>query len=94
MSEKKRLLDQLSTAVDLQDEPLPGVPLVEIAGYKRVLIEHHMGVTQYSTDAVCLKVRFGAIRISGCDLVISRMSKEQLVISGVIESVTVIRGRG
>lgn len=93
MGERKRFFDQLSTAVDLQDETLPGVPLVEIAGYRRVLVEHHMGVTQYSAEAVCLKVKYGGIRIAGCDLVISKMSKQQLVISGIIESVTVIRGR-
>lgn len=92
MGDKKRLLDQLTAAADLQDETLPGVPLVEIAGYRRVLVEHHLGVTQYSTEAVCLNVKFGSIRVTGCDLVISKMSKEQLVISGIIESVTVFRG--
>jgi len=92
MGEKKRIFDQLSAAADLQDESLPGVPLVEIAGYRRVLVEHHMGVTQYSTESVCLKVKFGSIRVSGCDLVISKMSKDQLIISGTIESVSVFRG--
>ncbi len=89
---EKGLFARLSAAADLQDESLPGIPLVEIAGYSRVLVEHHLGVTQYSAESVSLNVKFGSIRVCGCELVISKMSKEQLVISGVIESVTVFRG--
>lgn len=90
MKDRKALLDR---AADLADTTLPGVPLVEIAGYSRVLVEHHLGITEYSSNSVCLKVKFGSIRVDGCNLVISKMSKEQLVISGLIGSVSVCRER-
>lgn len=77
---------------DLADATMPGVPLVEIAGYNRVLVEHHLGITQYGPERVCIKVKFGEIQICGAQLVISKMSKEQLVICGMIESVSVFRG--
>lgn len=92
MERNKRFLRQLTDAADLQDEALPGIPLVEIAGNTRVLVEHHRGVTEYSTQTVSLKVRFGSICITGCDLVITRMTKDQMVINGLIEGVTFFRG--
>ena len=93
MKGKMRFLEQLTAAADLQDEPVPGVPLVEIAGNFRVLIEHHRGVTEYSRQCVCLNVKFGCIRISGCNLEISKMTRDQMIVSGAIENIALVRGR-
>ena len=43
----KHFIDRMADAADLPDEPIPGQPLVEIAGERRVLIERHSGVTEY-----------------------------------------------
>lgn len=85
-------MDRSRFIIEMSDATMPGVPLVEIAGYSRVLVEHHLGITQFSSQVICLKVRFGEIRVCGCDLTICQMTKEQLVISGEIESVTIFRG--
>lgn len=76
---------------ELADATLPGVPLVEIAGYQRVLVEHHRGISEYTTDQICLNVKFGQIRIAGSKLEIARMTREQLVITGFIENVSIFR---
>ena len=68
-----------------------GMSLIEIAGDKRVLIEHHRGVTQYTREQICVKVKYGHVRIDGCGLELSRMSKEQLIISGRIDSIVLLR---
>lgn len=77
--------------LDLPEEPLPFQPLVEIAGCQRVLIEHHCGVTEYGRQAICVKVRFGSVCIQGSGLELSRMTRQQLIISGCIDSVTLKR---
>ena len=68
-------------------QPIKVVPLIEIAGNKRILIENHLGITEYSTDTICVKLRKGMIEISGLDLEMLCMSKERVVICGVINGV-------
>lgn len=83
----QRLTDQM----DLSGEPLPGVPVVELAGDRRVLIERHGGVTQYSREKICVKVSYGLVQVCGCGMELTRMTREQLVISGRIDSVHLLR---
>lgn len=76
----------------LSDAPMPGVPLLELMGDGRVLIEHHKGVTQYDRDQICVRVRFGLLCVCGEDLCLSQMTKGQLVILGQIDCIRVLRG--
>ncbi len=95
MERRKNWMERLTDGMDLMGEPLPGQTLVELAGDRRVLIEHHGGVVQYSRECVCVRVRYGVVRICGCGLEISRMTGEQLVISGRIDEISLNRkGRG
>ena len=80
-------------ALDLPEEPAPMESLVEIAGYRRVLIEHHFGVIAYCREQICVKVKYGLVSVCGSDLELSRMSKDQLIISGAIHSITLERRR-
>ncbi len=90
----RQLLRRLTEGIDLPGESLPGQPLVELAGDQRVLIENHMGVTEYGADQIRVQVRYGQIRVCGEGMELARMTKEQLVIAGRIDSVTLIRRRG
>lgn len=87
-------MQKLSEELDLSGSPLPGVPLVELSGDSRVLIENHQGVTQYGGERICIKVAYGCVQVCGCNLILSRMTPGQLVIRGRIESVTLRRGMG
>ena len=40
-------MERMVERADLPGEALPGQPLVELLGERRVLIEHHGGVTEY-----------------------------------------------
>lgn len=91
MKQRKGLLERLTEEVDLPGEALPGVPLVELAGDRRVLIENHSGVTEYGRDKIRVQVHYGQLCICGCGLELARMTKEQLIITGRIDSVTLIR---
>lgn len=89
--QRRNWMQKLADDADLSSEPLPGVPIVEIAGESRVLIERHCGMTEYSTERICVKVRYGCVCVCGCGLELTRMSMEQLVISGRIDSVQIQR---
>ena len=93
MKGRKNLLEQLSSASNLQDEILPGYPLIEILGDKRVLIEHHCGVTEYGCQQICVNVKNGMVLVLGDHLQLALMTKEQLVITGRIGGIQLL-GRG
>lgn len=72
-------------------EAVPGQPLIEIAGEKRVLIENHLGIQDYFPHQILVNVKFGQVRICGNAMEIVKMTKEQLVICGTIQSVSFCR---
>ena len=72
-------------------EKLKKVPLVEIAGQNRVLVENHMGVLAYSLEQILIKVAFGTITVTGSQLRLMQLCNEQLVITGTIQAITLER---
>ena len=68
-------------------------PIIEIVGDRRVLIENHQGVTAYGKEKIMVGVKFGSVCICGCNLEMMHMTKEQLVICGRIDSVSLQRRR-
>ncbi len=91
MSRGDHLLKYLAEGTDLAGQPLPGLPIAEIAGDSRVLVENHFGVKEYSSERIRIRVKYGHLCICGCGLQLMRMTKEQLVVCGRIDSVTLHR---
>ncbi len=94
MGKGEKWMQQIAQGMDLPGAALPGLPLVEISGQQRVLIENHRGVTQYGPEEICVRVSYGQISVRGCGLELARMCKEQLVICGRIDCVSLIRRKG
>ena len=91
MKEKRNLIHHLLQEMDLEGENIPGRSLVEIAGNERVLIENHLGVKAYSREKICICVKFGLVNIIGCSLELCHMTREQLIITGRIDAITLHR---
>lgn len=85
--EKPRMLSRLN-----RHKVMNKLPLVEIAGYNRVLIENHQGVIGYSAEEIQIKVCYGKIALTGCKLNFAQINGEQLVITGEIFGITLYRG--
>lgn len=92
--QRENWLRKLTDGMDLSGETLPYVPIVELAGDRRVLIEHHAGVTEYSRERVCVKVRYGIVSICGRCLELTQMTQEQVIVSGQIEAIHLYRRCG
>ena len=89
---KRNWAQRLIACADLSGEVHPGMPVVEILGDHRVLIERHNGVTQYSDQKIGIKISYGHIHITGSGLELANMTREQLVITGRIDSLILERG--
>lgn len=91
MKRYERILERAIMGADLPGEAIPGQPLIEISGDCRVFIENHCGVSMYGKNEIHIKVTFGNIGVSGNCLELVRMSKQQLVITGKINGITIER---
>ena len=61
MNRRRGFLERLAEGADLPGEAMPGQPLVELAGDRRVLIENHNGVTEYGRERISVRVRYGQL---------------------------------
>ena len=84
--EKKHLLERI-----IGNENIVKIPLIEIAGEQRILIEHHLGILAYSLNEIEIKVPFGKVSIVGNNLQLSQLNSDQLVIHGHIDAVRLCR---
>lgn len=91
MGKGRFFLERLAEDTDLTMETIPGQPIVELAGDRRVLIENHQGVKAYGREKILVKVKYGYVCVCGCGLELIRMTREQLVVRGRIDSVTLQR---
>ena len=92
MGRKKELLRRVTEQLNLPDEATNSLPLIEIAGDKRVLVENYSCIKRYCTTNVEILVDFGLFSVSGRSLEILRMRRDQLVIQGQIENIVLRRG--
>lgn len=75
----------------IDPDVFPVLPIVELAGNSRVLIENHFGVTAYCLSQVNVKMKYGQVQVCGSSLMLEHMSRAKLVITGRIDGITLIR---
>lgn len=93
MKRQQSWASRLLQGMDLSGESAPMQPVLELCGERRVLIENHFGVSEYSLERICVKVRFGQVVICGCELHLRKMQGQVLVITGKIDHISLERGR-
>jgi len=69
------------------------IPVAELCGRNRLLIENHLGVLAYGTEEIRIKVNFGFIQVTGTDLKLMELCREQLVIMGRIDGLELWGGQ-
>ena len=91
MGKRRNLWDRLTETTEMPGEVLPGQSVLELLGDKRILIERHGGVIQYSPEKIGIKLKFGTVCVCGCSLELIHMTQGQLVIQGRIDAITLHR---
>ena len=91
MAQKEYWVQRMADHADLYGESVPGVPILEIAGDHRVLVERHRGVIEYGPQCIRVRVSYGILCISGCNMELTRMTAQQLIISGRIDGISIDR---
>ena len=91
MKQDRRMLHRFRGMLEMSSQPMPGIPIVELCGEKRLLVENHHGVVSYGDKQIRIAVKFGNLAVSGSGLKICFMSKQQLVVSGRIDTLQLER---
>ena len=90
---RRKLREYLSEKTE-NPELFPTVPIVELAGCHRVLVENHLGVTQYSTERIGIKMKYGQLQICGCNLTLAQMTRVKLIVTGRSDGINLMRRDG
>ena len=86
-----RLFSRLQDFGEYSGNTIFDQTIIEISSDSRVLIEKHFGVREYSRNIIVVNVKYGLVKICGECLELRQMTKEQLVISGRISSISLCR---
>ncbi|MFQ3542731.1 sporulation protein YqfC [Halobacillus rhizosphaerae] len=72
---------------DLPSDVMLDLPRVTTIGSIHVYIENHTGLLHFSDQEVRLQYKQGQIRISGQNLGVKMMLKEEILLEGTLKSV-------
>ena len=68
-----------------------GASQIEITGSRQVLLCGHKGIRYYSETEIIVDLRDCAVRLQGCGLGICSMTRNELLLGGVLDSVSFLR---
>lgn len=72
---------------DIPEEISSEIPKVTILGFNKMLIENYKCILEYQDFFIRIKMSSGLININGFNLSMNEMTKDDLIITGLIESI-------
>jgi len=83
---KKRLVRGALRFLDLPQELDPATPRLTVYGRSDMLVENHMGILRYTTEAVQLITGAGTLSVAGKGLTLRLLGQEQVYIAGELKA--------
>lgn len=92
MSKKwsQRVKQLLANTVDLPKDVMLDLPRITMIGQLHIYIENHRGLSTFSDGEVKLRLSQGQLSIKGEGFIIKTILPEEILIEGVISSVTYV----
>lgn len=90
MAEQKTRDPKYSLAdfLGLPREVIFNLPEITVWSNRRLSIQNHQGITEYTANRVRVNVAGGEIEITGDSLVIRSIISEEIVLDGIIRQIT------
>ena len=89
---KSGFVRSLVMQTGLDPDPVSNLPLIEISGDSRVLIENHEGIISYNCSEVCVRIGCGSVVVCGAGMYLAQIRKDSLAIVGKISGVALHTG--
>jgi sporulation protein YqfC len=68
-------------------------PRFVLSGNRSISIQNHRGVIEYDCSIVRIQTKFGEVKVTGSGLTLLTALKEEIVIEGKIESLSLLDWR-
>lgn len=85
-----KILEKLTTNLDLPPSALPGLAHIEAEGNREIIIDGCKGVLEYGDTSICLNTGRLRVRLRGCDLTITALQNGQAIVKGIIACIEFI----
>lgn len=83
----RRQIREAAEQMDLPEGFLHGQPLLTLDGDLQLMVERHLGITEYGEQRICIAAKDYTIQIQGERMRLTAMDKESIRIRGRIRSV-------
>lgn len=93
MASKGRGVQRLTEMLEIPPEVLVNVPRVEVVGHLQFRVENHRGLVQYEPHRVVLRIPDGHLIVTGRELVIGWIDRNELLVTGQVRSLVFKAGR-
>lgn len=82
----KNIKTDISDTLELPKEIMLDLPKVTLIGNIQLNIENHKGIIEYTSNQIRISSNSGMIKIQGKDLYIKTIIKEEIIITGEINT--------
>lgn len=83
---KEDLSRNIAASFDMPGELMTGVPKITLTGNRSVLVENHSGIRGFSAENVRIGCCYGEMEITGKDLQLRLLKKDEIEVEGEIRS--------
>lgn len=88
MLRRKGKLQALAGILEIPQDIVMDLPRITMLGNKQLLVENHKGIIEYSPSLIRIKLSQGELFILGETLVLGSLQTEQILVEGVVQTVT------
>lgn len=90
MVNKANIKWRISESLELPKEVTLNIPIIKVTGRNDIYIENHKGIVEYSSEILRINSEIGIIKIMGKNLYIKEINKEEIFITGDVNTIEFI----
>ena len=88
-----RLGMKLAEFLELPLDTVVELPKIIVSGNQQLVIENHRGIIEYEPSVIRVGTKLGELKITGSELALISVLKEQLIITGKIGQIEMVDWR-
>lgn len=85
-NKKQKKSSRLNSLLELPQEVISEKPKLTIMGFSEMLIENYKSILEYEDYYIKVNTHIGAININGFNLRLKEMTKDDIMVTGNIDS--------
>lgn len=80
-------LSKITQFLEMPEEIMTDKPRITILGFDELVIENYKNILEYDEVFIKVNTYIGAVNISGINLKLIQMNKEDIMVTGSIDSI-------